>query len=134
MLRLNDIFHDDVQTDDVPWRRPDWKPARRAGKLARLKPEMYASYVFLHYQLQEEQPRLFSKYYTIGSFGPYIFSYDELPGIVEPPRAGRLDTKRTPADWPAAMLPHFEPWGPEVSEGEQLWRETESLFHLETRE
>ncbi|MBM7567146.1 hypothetical protein [Paenibacillus sacheonensis] len=130
VLRMNDIFHDDVPMDDVPWRRPDWKPAQRHGKLARLKPAMYSSYVYLHYQLQEELPRKFNKYYMIGSFGAYIFSYAESPGLVEPSRAGLLDSKQTPSDWPAAMLPHFEPWGPEVSEEEQLWRDLQPLFHF----
>lgn len=131
--RLNDIFHDDVPMDDVPWRRPDWKPTRRQGKLARLKPDMYASYVFLHYQLQEELPRGFSKYYTIGSFGPYIFSYEEQPSTVEPKRSGRLSTAETPGDWHAVMHPHFEPW-PGSSGDDQLWREMEALFHLVEQE
>ncbi|WP_308637460.1 hypothetical protein [Paenibacillus silvisoli] len=125
-LRMNDIFHDDVPTEDVPWRRPGYTPTQRVGSLARLKPEQYASYVFLHYQLQEEQPRLFNKYYIIGSFGEYIFSYHELPAIVEPARKGLLATKETPPDWGVAMAPHFDPW-PDLQEP---WRVMEELFSM----
>lgn len=130
-LRMNDIFHDDEpMVDEVPWRRAGYRAEQRVGSLARLKPEKYCSYVFLHYQLQEEQPRLFSKYYTIGSFERYIFSYNELPSIVEPSRSGQLSTTNTPPDWGVAMEPHFEPWTAKP-EAERLWCVMEELFHLE---
>ncbi|RAP74676.1 hypothetical protein [Paenibacillus montanisoli] len=128
-LRMNDIFHDDIPLDDVPWRRPGYRPTQRVGSLAKLKPEQYASYVFLHYQLQEEQPRLFNKYYTIGSFGDYIFSYHELPAIVEPTRKGLLATSETPPDWGVAMAPHFEPWADDT-EREPVWRVMEEIFSM----
>ncbi|WP_091224540.1 hypothetical protein [Paenibacillus sp. BC26] len=128
-LRMNDIFHDDLPQPDVPWRHPDYRPTQRVGSLSRLKPDQYASYVFLHYQLQEEKPRLFNKYYIIGSLGEYIFSYQELPAIVEPPRKGLLSTKETPPDWGVAMEPHFEPWT-DKPEAERLWCVMEELFYM----
>ncbi|WP_090982671.1 hypothetical protein [Paenibacillus sp. CF384] len=128
-LRMNDIFHDDLPQSDVPWRHPDYRPTQRVGSLSRLKPNQYASYVFLHYQLQEEKPRLFNKYYIIGSLGEYIFSYQELPAIVEAPRKGLLSTKETPPDWGVAMEPHFEPWT-DKPEAERLWCVMEELFYM----
>ncbi|PRX61505.1 hypothetical protein B0G52_12524 [Cohnella sp. SGD-V74] len=129
-VRLNDIFHDDEPSEDVPWRRPGYEPRQRVGSLARLKPEQYASYVFLHYQLQEEKPRGFSKYYIIGSFERFIFSYQELPAQVEPPRKGLLATANTPQDWHGAMEPHFEPWA-DTAEEERIWRELEEIVSVE---
>ncbi|REE86529.1 hypothetical protein A8990_110139 [Paenibacillus taihuensis] len=129
-LRMNDIFHDDwPNVDEVPWRHSGYRAEQRIGSLARLKPEMYSSYVFLHYQLQEEKPRLFSKYYMIGSFDQYIFSYNELPSIVEQPRVGQLTTTNSPPDWGEAMEPHFEPWT-EMVEAERLWCVMEEFFSL----
>lgn len=129
-MRMNDIFHDDCPMDDVPWRRPGYRAEQRVGSLARLKPDKYSSYVFLHYQLQEEKPRLFNKYYTIGSFGRYIFSYQELPSQVEQARIGQLSTKNSPLNWGEVMEPHFEPWT-EKPDAERLWCVLEELFHYE---
>ncbi|AZN39246.1 hypothetical protein [Paenibacillus albus] len=129
-MRMNDIFHDDCEVGDVPWRRPGYRAERRVGSLARLRPDLYSSYVFLHYQLQEEKPRQFNKYYTIGSFGSYIFSYQELPAVVEPPRIGQISTKNSPINWGEVMEPHFEPWT-EKLDAERLWCVLEELFHYE---
>lgn len=123
-IPLNDIYHDDEPSEDVPWRRSGYQPDLRVGSITRLRPDMYASYVFLHYQLQEEKPRQFNKYYMIGSFEQYLFSYQELPEIVEKPRRGKLTTEHSPQNWSAVMQPHFEPWPDTVEDNdeEDIWR------------
>lgn len=105
-----DIFHDGVPVDVRSWREGRIVE-RRVGSLARLKPEQYASYVFYHYQMQEERPESFNQTYMIGSHERYIFSYAELPASKSGrPRRGLLDTDRTPPNWQDVMDPHFEMW------------------------
>jgi hypothetical protein len=95
---MNDIFHYNQPDIAENW-RGDRKVERRLGSLARLKPEMYGSYVFYHYQLQEEKPGSGNKTYIIGSHELYLFSYQELPvSLAEAPQ-GLLATHNTPANW-----------------------------------
>jgi L-rhamnose mutarotase len=126
-VRMPDIFHDGQPRDDEPW-RAGRTVERRVGALARLKPERYSSYIFYHYQMQEEIPEAFNKTYMIGAYDNYIFSYQELPAVVseDKPR-GLLSTRQTPSDWQAVMLPHFDPW-PDTAEDGRLWRNMKLLF------
>jgi len=127
---MNDIFHDGVPVDWASWRKGR-VVERRVGSLARLKPEQYASYVFYHYQLQEEQPEKFNQTYIIGSHERLIFSYQELPSSLSGrPRRGKLDTNRTPDGWQDVMDPHFEPWT-DTPASERIWRELECVFSFE---
>jgi len=124
---MNDIFHDGVPVDWASWRKGR-VAERRIGSLARLKPEQYASYVFYHYQLQEEQPEKFNQTYIIGSHERLIFSYQELPASLSGrPRRGTLDTNRTPDGWQDVMDPHFEPWT-DVEPAERIWRQLACVF------
>lgn len=125
-----DIFHDGVPRDVASWREGRAIDAR-IGSLARLKPEQYASYVFYHYQLQEETPESFNKTYTIGACGNYIFSYYETPDSLSPVKpAGLLRTSNTPGNWHEVMLPHFIPWEDADNEEHALWRPLETLLLL----
>ncbi len=118
---MMDVFHDSQPTSSSLWRQ-DYEAKHKVGSLARLKPERYASYVFYHYQKQEETPGSFNKYYTIGSHEHVIFSYSELPAIQDPlAPPGLLHTQQSPSHWHEVMEPHFEPWE-DTSEGERLWR------------
>ncbi|RXZ84800.1 hypothetical protein EBB07_01930 [Paenibacillaceae bacterium] len=120
-MPLMDIFHDGLPASQTTWRERE--PEQRFGAIARLKPEMYASYVFYHYQLQEEKPSHFNKMYMIGACGNLIFSYSESPATMEqPPRQGLLQTSNTPSDWVSAMDPHFIPWEGEPDKS-RLWRQ-----------
>ncbi len=97
--------------------RPDgasaWRdghvPAKRRGMLLRLKPEMVASYVYWHYQRQEEAREVPNKYLAVALHENLLFYYDELPPVSAPYR-GTLPTRHTPADWDAVMEPHFLYW------------------------
>jgi hypothetical protein len=124
---LLDIFHDNKPNREFAWRN-HVKPLERNGCIARLKPEMYSSYVFYHYQLQEEKPAGFNKYYMIGSHEKYIFSYEEMPAIIDPAPSGLLQTRNTPDNWTKVMLPHFELWE-DVQDGEPLaWKRMEQII------
>ncbi|WP_135556754.1 hypothetical protein [Paenibacillus cymbidii] len=124
-----DIFHDGDPVDISSW-RGDRQVEKRAGALARLKPDMFASYVFYHFQLQEETPESFNKTYTIGTHESFIFSYCEHPGVVSDIKPkGLLDTSNTPADWHEVMGPHFDRWE-NAAEGQELWVPMKSLFEF----
>ena len=121
-----DIFHDGEPVD-----RKRWRTGRVVetcvGSLARLKPEQYASYVFYHYQMQEERPESFNQTYIIGAHELLIFSYAELPNSLSgSPRRGKLDTNHTPGGWHELMAPHFEPWT-DAGTDELLWRRLECI-------
>jgi hypothetical protein len=124
-----DIYHDGVPTDAASW-RDGRHVERRIGSIARLEPDMAASYIFYHYQLQEEKPESFNKTYIIGAHGPFLFSYHELPATVcESKKQGLLSTNHSPAgqDWHVVMRPHFRTWE-NVSENEVIWKQMEQLL------
>ncbi|WP_214628074.1 L-rhamnose mutarotase [Paenibacillus agaridevorans] len=129
---MMDVFHDGEPASMDSW-RGSRKVERRVGSLARLKPEMYSSYVYYHYQMQEERPSGFNQTYRIGAHENMLFSYFELPASLEyPKREARLKTNHTPQDWHAVMLPHFIPWEAEDEEAEPaLWRELQLIYQYE---
>lgn len=107
---MPDVFHDGVPVDYHLW-RGERVIEERVGALAFLKPEMVSSYVYYHYQMQEERPESFNKTYTIGLYGNILFSYAETPKslhVIRPQRT--LNTNHTPDHWHELMEPHFEPW------------------------
>jgi len=123
-----DIFHWQSPADVAHWRRK--APAERiSGRLARLKPEMASSYIFYHFQLQEERPGSVDKYGQISLHENVIFFYQEFPYLVEPPAVpGKLATTNTPDHWQEVMFPHFDLWS-DTSDGEKIWRSLELVFH-----
>ena len=117
-------------TDIFPYRRPvsaeHWArkyPDRKPyGRIAVLKPEEVASYVYYHYQYQEERPGDGDKYGIIGLHENLLFFYSELPATVEKaPYEGKLKTNLRPDNWQAAMDPHFVMWT-DALPGEEVWR------------
>ena len=123
-----DIYHDG-EPEPSSARRDGQTACERIGSLARLRPEMYGSYIFYHFALQEEKPGSFNPTYMIGAHETLIFSYQERPA----PVGGTVAPRRTwpaavaPANWHEIMLPHFIPW----SDGEQgpvLWEPMNTLF------
>ncbi|WP_146767099.1 hypothetical protein [Paenibacillus sp. YN15] len=107
---MADIFHYQAPTEETPWRTPQGNGAPY-GRLARLQPDMISSYIFYHYQYQEEKPGDGCKYGIISLHEDLMFFYSEKPGLVEKaPYRGKLSTANTPADWGALMDPHFVKW------------------------
>ncbi|GLX66726.1 hypothetical protein MU1_10700 [Paenibacillus glycanilyticus] len=130
---MMDIFHYLQPVSEEHWRRtePVSKPFAR---IARLKPEQVASYIFYHYQYQEERPGDGDKYGMIALHENLMFFYSESPATIEPPPyEGKLTTSHTPSEWQAAMDPHFIPWE-EESGHSLIWLEIPLLFQLQGNE
>ncbi|KRF43800.1 hypothetical protein [Paenibacillus sp. Soil787] len=126
-IPMIDVFHDGLPEDTDSW-HGSRSVEDRVGSIARLKPDMVSSYIYYHYQKQEEFPESFNQSYLIGSFGRFLFSYHELPSRVSATkRQGLLTTKNSPINWHEVMYPHFEPWE-EAPEGQHLWRKMERIM------
>ncbi|TMV48719.1 hypothetical protein FE783_16850 [Paenibacillus mesophilus] len=122
-----DIYHDGEAEPSKS--RSGHTVRERIGSLARLKPEMYGSYVFYHHAKQEETPESFNPTYMIGAHENIIFSYQEQPA----PRGEIRATRRTwpapiaPNNWHEIMQPHFIPWS-EGERGPVLWERMNILL------
>lgn len=134
VVPMLDVFHDGEPFGLDSWRgsRP---VERRVGSIAQLKPEMYSSYVYYHYQMQEERPAGFNQTYMIGAHENMLFSYQEMPApLTLPKREGRLKTNLTPQDWHGLMEPHFIPWRQEEAKGAGnavLWLELPLIYQYD---
>jgi hypothetical protein len=124
---MMDIFHGLTPQSVEGWRRQR-PPEHIQGRITRLKPEMVSSYIFYHYQLQEERPGHHDKYWLISLHEDLLFFYQEQPPFPEP-RPGKLTTNNTPDDWQAVMFPHFRLWD-DAPKGEEIWRQVELILHL----
>lgn len=124
-----DIFHYQSPVSELHWKRKN-ENSLPYGRIARLKPEEAASYVYYHYQYQEERPGDGDKYGIIGMHETVLFFYSELPATIEPaPYEGKLNTKLRPDNWAEVMEPHFIKWG-DVPAGQEIWRELELVLDL----
>ncbi|MBT3346608.1 MAG: hypothetical protein HN712_04485 [Gemmatimonadetes bacterium] len=125
-VAMTDIFHYHRCLGAEQWRRKT-PPERRSARVLRVRPEMASSYIFLHYQLQEERPAVGDKYGIIALHEDLMFFYAEDPAVIESPLyEGQLDTQNTPGDWHTLMEPHFSPWN---DDGEEpFWRAIDCLF------
>jgi hypothetical protein len=126
-IPLVDIFHCVEARGLEHWRRKS-APERVFAQLARLKPEMTSSYIFYHYQLQEEKPGSFDKYCLIGLHEDLLFFYLEHPFIPEP-GTGRLSTSQSPRNWQEVMNPHFLFWQ-DAPPGQDIWRTIDTIITI----
>lgn len=126
---MMDIYHCCEPVEAAYWRRK--QPVKKAyARVNKLRPEMVASYIFYHYQYQEEKPGDWGKYPSIHLHENLMFFYQEEPdGPDAPPYKGRLDTSNTPGEWEKLMKLHFLPW---KDDPQQLnpWREIEQVLYL----
>jgi len=109
-FRMMEIFHYSRPLSDEHWKRKitDKKPLLRVN---RLKEDMVSSYIFYHYQYQEEKPCDGDKYGSIYISGNTILMYTENPTELDSENyKGRLNTSNTPKDWQGLMNEHFKPW------------------------
>lgn len=125
---MMDIFHYDRPVDLSTWCRGAPRDAH-TGRVIRLRPEHVSSYVFYHFQLQEERPGAGDRYGIISLHENLLFFYAESPPtVVKPEYRGLLQTQHTPDDWPSLMSLHFQPW--DDDDGEKEWRPIEHLASI----
>lgn len=118
---MMDIFHYQQPVSAEHWKRSHTE-GTPYGRVAALKPEQVASYVYHHYQYQEERPGDGDKYGIIGLHENLLFFYSELPATVEPaPYSGKLATNLRPENWGEVMDPHFRKWS-EMEPDQAIWK------------
>ena len=121
------IFHDAIPRPESNWRSA-LTPRESTGSIVYLRPEMYCSYVFYHFQLQEEGVRKFNKYYLIGAHENCLFSYQESPAEIDVTNHDRiLTTTNSPENWGELMAAHFKPWQQNCDSGES-WKSMAEIF------
>lgn len=120
-----DVFHFNEPVNAEHWTRKEPVDLRK-GRVAHLKPEMMSSYIYYHYQLQEERAFLGGKYDIIAMHENLLFGYQEFPSLVEMPLANpKLHTKGTPIDWNDSRMDlHFQPW----EDGYLYFKQIELIF------
>jgi L-rhamnose mutarotase len=124
---MQDIFHYDKPITDEYWERK--APAEKSSaRIVRLKPEMVSSYIYYHYQYQEEKPCDGDKAGIIGINENLLFFYQELPEVKEiPSYKGLFSTSNTPTNWMEVMTPHFIFWE-NAPEGQEIWKHTDLII------
>ncbi|MFC0215639.1 hypothetical protein ACFFK0_24895 [Paenibacillus chartarius] len=124
-ILMIDVFHFNEPASALHWRRKQ-PVERRAGRVAHLKPEMMSSYIYYHYQLQEERAFSGDKYEIIAMHENLLFGYQEFPKVIEEPVVpGRLSTKGTPENWEDSRMDlHFQAW----EDGHLYFKHIDQLF------
>jgi hypothetical protein len=128
-IPMMDIYHCAEPVSKEHWRRK--QPVEKTtAKVIKLKPEMVASYIFYHYQLQEEKPGDWSKYPVIFINENLLFFYLETPDAPEKqPYSGKLDTTNSPENWGELMSQHFAKWE-EPQDYEIEWKAIEQIYMI----
>lgn len=111
-VRMMDIFHYSKPLSDAFWKRKnaDRKPSL---KIAYLYPHLVSSYIYYHYQFQEEVPRrMNNKFAAIYIHENCIVMYGEEPAESDKDNyPGVLTTSDHPKEnWSQLMGTHFMPW------------------------
>lgn len=124
-IPMIDVFHFNEPVSSEHWQRKE-AVERRVGRVAHLKPEKAASYIYYHYQLQEEQAFFGPKYEIIAMHENLLFGYQEFPAVIEKPAAsGKLNTAGTPVKWEDSRMDlHFQPW----EDGHLFFKTIDTLF------
>lgn len=125
-IEMIDVFHFNEPAGYEHWLR-EAAVERRGGRVAHLKREKVASYIYYHYQLQEERAFHGNKYDIIAMHENLLFGYQEFPSVVEEPVVpGRLSTKGTPVPWENSRMDlHFQPW---EDDGYLYFKPVETIF------
>lgn len=124
-IPMIDVFHFNEPLSLDHWKR-NGLVEKRAGRVAHLKPEMMASYIYYHYQLQEERAFLGPKYEIIAIHENLLFGYQEFPAVVEEPLSPKkLSTSGTPKVWTDSRMDlHFQPW----EDGHLYFKHIDQIF------
>jgi len=122
--KMYDIFHYSKPIEDEKWKRKE--KTTPYAMLNRVNPDMLSSYIFYHFQYQEERPGDGNKYGSIFMDGNLLFFYLEEPEIIEEVSyKGLLNTCNSPASWEELMMQHFIPW----EDTESVWRKDVKLIY-----
>jgi hypothetical protein len=110
-IPMIDVFHFNDPVSYEHWKRKT-SVEQRVGRVAHLKPGMMSSYIYYHYQLQEERAFLGNKYEIIAMHENLLFGYQEFPKVIEEPLADpKLKTHGTPENWNDSRMDlHFQAW------------------------
>lgn len=107
--RASEVFHYSKPMNANQWRRKleNKEPYVRH---CLLRQEKISSYIYYHYQLQEELPGDGNRYGVIYLFRDNLIFYSEKPGEAETePHAPGLPTHNSPRSiWGEVMEPHFQ--------------------------
>lgn len=124
-----DIYHCCEPINAQYWKRKE--PVKNVhARINRLRPEMLSSYIFFHYQYQEEKPGDFGKYPAIYLYDNLMFFYTEEPdGPEKTPYSGKLNTTNTPGQWQELMKKHFYPWEDDPGLNNP-WKEIDLILYL----
>lgn len=124
-IPMIDVFHFNEPVSVEHWKRGEGVESRK-GRVAHLKPEWTASYIYYHYQLQEERAFLGPKYEIIAMHENLLFGYQEFPAVVEEPLAAKkLQTSGTPVNWQDSRMDlHFQPW----EDGHKYFKHIDEVF------
>ena len=110
--RASEIFHYSVPVSAEQWRRK-LSDKKVTCMFTHLKPEKIASYIFYHFQGQEERLITDQRYGMIFIFYNMLIFYNESPQEEETEFIpGILNTKNSPMEqWGKLMNEHFvNPW------------------------
>lgn len=128
-IPMIDIFHFDIPLDEAQWKR-SLPVEKRAGRLAKIKPEKLSSYIYYHYMLQEAKRDKGNKYCVIGLHENFIFHYEEHPEeFAKSSFVGKLETGMQVENWDDLMYPHFVQWT-DVGDAEKNLRIMEKLISV----
>jgi hypothetical protein len=110
-ILMIDVFHFNAPANVEHWKRKE-AVEQRVGRVAHLKPDMMSSYIYYHYQLQEERAFPGPKYEIIAMHENLLFGYQEFPKVVEEPvLPKKLNTSGTPENWSDSRMDlHFQAW------------------------
>ncbi|BCJ93191.1 hypothetical protein acsn021_07600 [Anaerocolumna cellulosilytica] len=124
-IPMIDVFHFNEPLNAEHWKRKEPVESRK-GRVAHLKPEMMASYIYYHYQLQEEHAFHGPKYEIIAMHENLLFGYQEFPAVVEEPIVPKkLNTNGTPANWNDSRMDlHFQAW----EDGHLYFKHIDQIF------
>lgn len=106
---MSEIFHYSVPQSDEDWERKQQKTP--SLQINYVRPGKISSYIYYHFQYQEEYPCDGDKYGIIFHSGNLLVMYLEYPCELAKPYKGMLSTKNSPKDddWQELMNTHFDP-------------------------
>lgn len=106
---MSEIFHYSLPQSDEDWMRKQKKTPNL--RINYVRPGKISSYIYYHFQYQEEFPCDGDKYGIIFHSGNLLTLYTESPCEYQEPYKGLLSTQNSPRDddWKELMETHFQP-------------------------